>query len=304
MATITRRNVYSTVPGFDQPDSVAGPTENVTLPFSGTGGSNPYLAQEASSDYYIPSAITNYSENQRLYSQDAGAFGMLASFYGPNMRLASSMSLRDIYGGDGFANFGFGGGNAGVSVLIDRDLSNKQAETGTVAWLRKVQQDLTPTNMGAYNYALEILANRNPQYGKVWAAEQNEARVNASIASSDWNTWSGSIKAAPLQSNEYRMPNGTLMSGSKFLNNDYRNSFTQDLTRQAVRNSVITTTSVGQPSWNTPNQNLFGGYGVKTYGDYDRLAPTSISQGSGTFSSARYTLKPVSKTFLKNFGMW
>lgn len=48
--------------------------------------------------------------------------------------------------------------------------------------------------------------------------------------------------------------------------------------------------------WNKPNQNLFnqqyyGGGAVETYGRYDRLAPTSVSQGRGLFTGPQYSIK-------------
>ena len=300
MATLIRRNAYATVPGFDQPDPISGYT-TFTMPYAGVGGSNtntvglnPVYNNEAPSSFFVTNPTTNYSQFRQDYDADTGKFGILASFYGPNMRRAQATNLRDLYPNDGFQNFGYGGTNTGVSVAVDWDLANKQAQPGSVAWFRKVASDYTPTNQAVFESSMDFLASRNPGYAKVRTAEKNEARINEAVSRSDWNRASYSIEPQQLRPSEMRSAGGNIVSGNRYLSNDYRTATTLDTVRKARLNNA---TAVSNPvEGNRPNQNLFGGgFSPNVFRDDERLF------NSGGWSSPRISISGPTRASLRNW---
>lgn len=253
MATLIRRNnLYDQVPGMSQPLPVTSTTVNPNPNSTATTyqSNNPVLGYLAGgSSFLAPHPFTDAATSSRLQNTDTALFGQLAGLIGPNLRFAQTLSLNDIYGSGG-TSFGEVGG-VGVNVRIDPDLPNKQAETGTVAWYRKVAQDLTPTDFNEVYKSYQSLANTNPSLAKALNTPNIQLASIKSSISSPYGTYQGSTGMPKVSS--------TVLS-----------------------------------SWNKPNQNIFGGYGVQTFRSNERLAPSSISQGRGLIQGPTISIRPSS----------
>lgn len=183
MALIRSHNgVYSTIPGMEQPLPVSGMSSS-SLPSTFMG--NAYLGNEADAQYRVTSPLTDYGKSSNQYTGDTATFGMLASFYGPNMRYSQTLSVRDIYGNPSLTS-----GN--ISVGINWDLANQQAQQGTVAWYRNLahQAEGSPygTNQTLYNdakaFSLNYLASRS---GGQWSKDYYAAQAAYQKSTPFWD---------------------------------------------------------------------------------------------------------------------
>lgn len=274
MATLIRRNDYATVPGMVQNTGLGPVSSNLT-----TTAFRPssYLFGEASIDFFPVSPLTDYNTFKQQYDFDTGAFGMLASLYGPNVRKAMSMSVYDIYGDRQAANvnsFGFGvnpkGITGSINVSIDPDLGTRQADPESVAWYRKIGQDQIPTDPVAFAIGLNLV---NPN-GKFY--KENERTIT------NFNRSLQGLDPLPAQ------------WVSKF-----DKTYTSPLRAGAVSTQSIHNANYGDVQSKpvsygfTPNQNLFGGHGVKVYRDNERLSYGGIISGP-----SYHIGKPVKSTYM------